>query len=209
VLRSGKEMLYVPDVNVVTIEYPPSANFFVGSTILMRRWFGNMMRNGSRAIALGPKPMGFFVWWCLIDQRIGVWTSLIGPVGAICLSLSVSPFAILVYLYWVALTRFLQCLLLLNVRREVSWTYPFLLYFNQVYGALVKTYILFRLNKQSWTRQKTAARSSDGQMEAALKAASSRAMHVLSLSAFVLFVAFYVNAFHLNDLLSFAAFNIP
>ena len=44
--------------------------------------------------------------------------------------------------------------MLLTSRYEISWRYPFLLYYGQVIGALVKTYVLFRMDQQSWTRQK-------------------------------------------------------
>ena len=194
ILRTGKEMLYLPDVQITTIEYPPSDNFFVGSTVLMRRWFGNMFRNGGRALALGPRPMGLFVWWCLVDQRLSLWTTLVGPVGAICLALTHNPFALFLYVYWVALTRFTQTMFLLTVRPDVSWRYPFLLYFNQIYGSLVKTYILFRLDRQSWTRQKTSAARSGGRFDRAVFDASSASIHLLSAAAFCLTVAFYVGA---------------
>jgi hypothetical protein len=48
----------------------------------MRRWFGNMLRASGRAIALGPRQVGLFAWWCLIDQRISMWTPLLLPLSA-------------------------------------------------------------------------------------------------------------------------------
>ena len=121
----------------------------------MIRWFGNMLRTNGRAIALGPRRMGLFTWWCIVDQRVSMWTSLVGPVSAIGLALSADPFILPLYILWVALTRFLQTLLLLTMRQEVSAYYPFLLYFNQIYGSMVKVFVLFRLDRQKWTRQNT------------------------------------------------------
>ena len=60
ILKSGFEMIYIPDVKVLTIETPPDPNFFRSSIVLMRRWFGNMLRTNDRAIKLGPNKIGFF-----------------------------------------------------------------------------------------------------------------------------------------------------
>ena len=51
-------MLYLPDVRVVTIEHPPARWLLPAATQLMLRWFGNMLRTSSRAIALGPRRVG-------------------------------------------------------------------------------------------------------------------------------------------------------
>ncbi|MEO0406198.1 MAG: glycosyltransferase [Cyanobacteria bacterium P01_A01_bin.135] len=84
-LQRGYDMIYVPDVIVYSIE-TISGSFFDRAYQNMRRWYGNMLRNSSRAIALGPQKSGWFMWYCLIDQRISFWTSLITP-GAIVLFL--------------------------------------------------------------------------------------------------------------------------
>src|SRR3546814_19230697 len=129
------------------------------ASMLMVRWFGNMLRTNSRALALGPRRMGLFTWWAILDQRITMWTSLIGLTGALWITLFKTPFALVVYLYWVALTRFVQTLTLLTVRKNVSWNFPFLLFFNQIFGSLVTTYFFLRLDRHSWTRQKTVGSS--------------------------------------------------
>jgi glycosyltransferase Alg8 len=155
-LRRGLRMLYVPDVRVITIEHPPARGLPRGSTLLMLRWFGNMLRANGRAIRLGPGRMGPFLWWCLVDQRISMWTPLVGPIAAILLAVTTTPAFLYAYLLWVMLTRLLQSLALLTVRPAISGLYPFLIYYNQLYGALLKTYILFRLDRQRWTRQNIA-----------------------------------------------------
>ena len=40
------------DVTILTVEHPPHPNFLVGTTMLMVRWFGNMLRTNARAIAV-------------------------------------------------------------------------------------------------------------------------------------------------------------
>ncbi|MET0180445.1 MAG: glycosyltransferase [Novosphingobium sp.] len=154
-LSSGYEMLYIPDVRITTIESPPHPDFGIAATQLMVRWFGNMLRTNSRALALGPDRIGFFTWWSILDQRLSMWTSLAGLTGALLVTVAGAPVLLLGYIYWVALSRFGQTLMLMTVHQRSSWRYPFLLYFNQIYGSAIKTYILFHLDRQKWTRQKT------------------------------------------------------
>ena len=146
----------MPDVQVLTIEQPPAPDLLRASTALMLRWFGNMLRASGRCLALGPGRVGWFVWWCLVDQRVSMWTPLVGPVAAILLGVAVTPAFLYAYLLWVMATRLLQSLLLLTVRPTISGLYPPLLYYSQVYGALLKTWVLFRLDRQRWTRQNIA-----------------------------------------------------
>jgi mannuronan synthase len=134
-------MLYLPDVRVVTVEHPPAKRLLPATTKLMLRWFGNMLRGSSRAIGLGPRRIGLFSWRCLVDQRLSMWTPLLGPVVAVLFALSKSLLFLYAYLLWVGVTRLLQALLLLTARPRISGVYPLLIYFGQVYGALVKTYI--------------------------------------------------------------------
>lgn len=154
-LSSGYEMLYIPDVRITTIESPPHPDFGIASTQLMMRWYGNMLRTNSRALGLGPSRIGLFTWWSILDQRLSMWTSLAGLTGALLVAAAGTPALLLGYIYWIALSRFMQTMLLWSVHKRVSWTYPFLLYYNQIYGSAVKTYILFHLDRQKWTRQKT------------------------------------------------------
>ena len=99
-----------------------------------------------------------FTWWCLIDQRLSMWTPLIGPIVALFFVLGKSP----VFLYtYAALGRDhaagAGACCCCPCARRISGLYPLLIYFGQVYGALVKTYIMFRLDRQRWTRQNIAA----------------------------------------------------
>ncbi|MBT5240758.1 MAG: glycosyltransferase [Rhodospirillaceae bacterium] len=154
-LKNGWDMRYLPDVQVRSIEDMPSGGFFTSTTALMQRWFGNMLRNNGRAIARGPKSMGLFFWWCLVDQRLSIWTSLTGPAFALLGAIAISPKFLFSYFAWVLFTRFIQATITGFYRgRGFSPYFPPLLYFTQVVGSLVKVYVSFRLNKQSWTRQK-------------------------------------------------------
>lgn len=186
-LKSGYKMLYIPDVSVATIETPPSSNFFRASAMLMVRWFGNMLRNNHRALALGPNRIGYFTWWTVLDQRVTMWTSLTGPTFAIIGAIFVSSQMLLLYIVWVLMSRYALTVLLLSARPRISVLYPFLMFFNQVYGSAIKTFIFFRLDRQGWTRQRT--KLAGGRVAGRLPAWTSTYMHVLTFSFFAVAIA--------------------
>lgn len=202
ILKNGGKMAYVPDVTVNTVESPPDPHFVRASTMLMVRWFGNMLRTNGRALALGPRKIGLFTWWTVLDQRMSMWTATVGPTSAILLTLYYGPLAMVAYIYWIGVTRFIQTLALLTARREVSWSYPFLLYFNQTYGSLVKMYIFFRLDKQKWTRQNTTASRDMSSFNTRIIGMTSVAMHVTAVLFFVACVATYLGIIHPTSILA-------
>ncbi|MCB1783646.1 MAG: glycosyltransferase family 2 protein [Alphaproteobacteria bacterium] len=190
VLKKGYDMLYVPDTVVMTVEHPPSDNFFKATTQLMFRWFGNMLRTNGRALALGPHRIGLFTWWCVLDQRISMWTSLAGPLFAIMLVIKHSIAFFPIYVAWIAFTRWVMTLMLLSARPVLSWYYPFLIYYNQVWGSMIKTYVFFRLDKQSWTRQKTKLNRGMSSGQQKFVDATSVFMYVCAMMIFIAVVGF-------------------
>ncbi|HMR31020.1 MAG TPA: glycosyltransferase [Geminicoccaceae bacterium] len=189
-LEQGWDMLYVPDIRVLTVEHPPARGFLRASTQLMLRWFGNMLRASGRAIALGPRRIGLFTWWCLVDQRLSMWTPLVGPVVVTIAALSYAPALLYAYALWVMTTRLLQALALLTMRPTIGGLWPVLIYYNQVYGALLKTWVLFRLDRQRWTRQNIALRAELGPGARAMRTIGSAYVHGLALLALVTGLAF-------------------
>lgn len=151
-LKSGGQMFYIPDAMAYTIEIVKGSGFARMKENLLR-WSGNMLRNGSRAIALGPRKIGFFIWWCLIDQRIAMWTILIGLFATIILSIAVTPAFLLVYIIWILFTRLCLSCILFYYGRRIDVSFPFLLYFSQVLNSFVKIYLLFRLPRQRWANR--------------------------------------------------------
>lgn len=181
-MQRSIKMMYLPDVKAYGLEaLPDKDKFFSSSKELMIRWFGNMMRTSGRAIDLGPRRNGFFVWWCLVDQRLSMWTSLVGPAVTLLFALMVTPMYLVFYALWVALSRLLFSLIFGAAYRRFSFLWPFLLYYNQFYGALLKIYMSFRLNRQGWNRQKVAGRKQTD----VLQVFSSVTLHI---SALILFV---------------------
>ncbi len=154
VLRQGWDMLYVPDAIIHPIEELPQEGFVKSATSLMMRWYGNMVRGNFRAIKLGPVRCGWFLWTCLIDQRISMWTTLVGPTAMIVTSILYSPIAILYYLLWVLVSRGLVCLIYFVSTGKFHPLFPLILYFNQVLGSVIKIYSTFHPHRQKWTRQR-------------------------------------------------------
>ncbi|MGB1234596.1 MAG: glycosyltransferase [Planktomarina sp.] len=150
-LKCHAKMTYVPDATVYTIEVIHENG--MGRMIQnFRRWSGNMLRNGARAIALGPRVVTPFIWWCLVDQRIAMWTMLVSPLIALLLMFE-APHILWSVLLWITASRVGLCLFLFRHSREADMTWPFILYLNQVINASVKVFMIFHLSKQKWANR--------------------------------------------------------
>ncbi len=186
-LRTGKRMLYVPDAHGVTIEV------FEGSSVQrmienLRRWSGNMLRNGSRAIALGPRRMPVFIWWCLVDQRLAMWTMLFGPLCAVVGTARYGLMFLAAYAVYIALTRLVSALVLFAYSRQVNLHYVWALYVNQLLNSAVKLYMIWRLPKQRWFNRGDQKSGADG--DAFIAAArNTMAAYLTGLSVAVLLLA--------------------
>lgn len=191
-LTHGWKMMYIPDVKVVTIETPPNPSFLASSVQLMVRWFGNMLRTNGRALAWGPSRVGLWTWWSIFDQRISMWTSLTGLFSSILMAIFVDPMLLVGYFYWALLSRLILTITLLSVRQTVDWRYPLLLYYNQIVGSLIKTYIFFRMNRQKWTRQDNKGGASKSRFKERFDVYTSRLAHAFSLAVFVTLIGSYI-----------------
>lgn len=181
-LRNGYEMAYLPDVRSWSMETQPRPTFLDSAKTLMVRWFGNMMRTNGRAIRLGPSRIGFFTWWSIIDQRVSAWTTMVGPTSVALAALFQSASIIPIYVAWVMATRYVFCAAISLFRG--TWfpiTHPPVLYFGQIVGAALKIFVLFRLDKQRWTRQGAASSAERLSLPARVRAMESTLHHVLAL----------------------------
>ncbi|MDP7098457.1 MAG: glycosyltransferase [Rhodospirillales bacterium] len=197
-LRNAK-LLYVPDAVVYTVEYIEGTGL-ERMVQNFRRWSGNMLRNGSRALALGPRKVGFFIWWCVLDQRIAMWTMLVSPVLAIMTSSLHSADYIVSYLLWIAVSRMALSIVLFGYTRRVNMAFPWMLYFNQLINASVKVYCLFRLSKQRWSNRGDQ-RSEDGTgLAETLRVAMANYLTLLYVSILCLAVITYSELLDLPSL---------
>jgi mannuronan synthase len=151
-LSKGVKMTYVPDATGTTIEVVEGSGWTRMEENL-RRWSGNMLRNGQRAIKLGPGRMPFFIWWCVVDQRLAMWTTLFSPMLAGAEALRMGPIYIVQYILYLAITRMLLSLALFSYSERVDLNYVWILPVNQKLNAQVKVYMLWRLNKQRWANR--------------------------------------------------------
>ncbi|MFK7769797.1 MAG: glycosyltransferase [Mariniblastus sp.] len=153
-LKKGSEMLYVPDAIIYCME--DSGPEPIRTSIKkMHRWFGNMLRNNGRAISLGLGRQRPFIWWCHVDQRLSMYTSLLGPVSAIWAAIWLSPYYLLIYAILVLLVRTIYILILTIEGHRLSLVdIPMLLY-TQWIGSIVKIYTMFHLHHQKWDSHRT------------------------------------------------------
>lgn len=153
VLRQGWKMLYIPDVTCCSLE-SRDISFFKASFSLPYRWFGNTLRNNPRALALGPGCTGWFIWFCILDQRLSMWTSLVGICGAFALAAAKTLFYLPLYLAWAVLVRASQLVVIVYHGHAVTLrSIPIMLY-TQWVGAVIKIHAAFHLNDQSWSKGK-------------------------------------------------------
>jgi len=150
-LRRGSKMGYVPDACVYTVE------IIHGSGVKrmvqnLRRWSGNMLRNGSRALALGPQRVGLFIWWCVLDQKMAIWTMLVSPT-LVLIGIFFEPAYLFPAVLWIVTSRLVLSLHLFRYARMADMSWPFILYLNQLVNALVKSYMTFFPHKQVWANR--------------------------------------------------------
>ncbi|MEM6482736.1 MAG: glycosyltransferase [Pseudomonadota bacterium] len=191
-LTCGAKMTYVPDATVYTIEVIKE-NGLERMIQNFRRWSGNMLRNGSRAIALGPRKVKPFIWWCVVDQRIAMWTMMVAPTLAVMASI-IEPFYFWSCLIWVLFSRIVLCLFLYRYSRTVDLTWPFILYLNQVINACVKIFMIFHLSKQKWSNRGNQSAGGGTGFKARVQNATAKAQLVISVGCFLTIIAIYIGA---------------
>ena len=152
-----------------------------------------MLRTNGRALELSPRQIGLFTWWSIFDQRLSIWSTLAGPLSVIVAAVFFDPLVLPIYVAWVMFTRYVFCWIICGFRgRTFPISYPFLLYFSQLFGACVKSFVFFRLDRQKWTRQ--AAGTGTGAAPVALgrrmAAMGSAYLHFLALGWLTVVVLF-------------------
>jgi mannuronan synthase len=187
-IKHKARLLYVPDAMGYTVEII-KGNGVSRMIQNYRRWSGNMLRNGARVIALGPRHMPLFIWWCFVDQRIAMWTMLVNPMLAFAASMFYSGSYLIQYFLFLALSRLVLSLVLWCYARKVDIAFPFILYLNQVINASVKVYALFRLAKQRWyNRGDQKSRESGNRLTAMTRNSVAFYQTTLAVSALFLIV---------------------
>jgi glycosyltransferase Alg8 len=149
--KKGWDMICLPDAYAYAMENAGPTP--VWTTVKkLHRWMGNMLRFNWRGLALGPQRIGgLWIWLTLLDQRICMWTSLVGLTGAIVLSIGYSPFFIVAYFSMLFMRRLIFLCMLRIEGNKLSIRYLPILVCTQWFGTFVKLWILSNMSKQGWT----------------------------------------------------------
>jgi glycosyltransferase Alg8 len=147
--KNGHRMLYVPDAMVSTFEVI-SGSAVHRAMANTRRWSGNSVRHGWRAIMLGPKKLGWFPWYCLIDQRLTMLTILFGPTVALFTLATGRWEMAAAYLLWVLSSRIAHASISWRHGRRFSAYYIPLQIISDWVTALTKLWVIFHPAKQNW-----------------------------------------------------------
>ncbi|MEY8248170.1 MAG: glycosyltransferase [Bermanella sp.] len=206
-LTQDARMLYIPDAIVYTVEEIEGLGL-ARMTQNFWRWSGNMLRNGARALALGPRKVGFFIWWCILDQRIAMWTMLISPILAISASVVLDSAFIVGYITWIMFSRMLLSLFLYRYSRQIHISFPFILYANQILNAGVKVYCLFRLSKQRWSHRGNQSAGLEHNLALAVRTWIAFWVTIIWVSSLIVFALLYSGIFKLPSYLHFMAYFI-
>ncbi len=171
-----KRMLYVPDAMVTTLEVV-SGSAVKRALANIRRWSGNSLRHSWRAFKLGPRKLGWFCWYSLLDQRMAIWTVLVGPLFAI-LALSEGHGQLAVgYLLWVMFSRLAHSAISWRHGRRFSAFYLPLQIASDWVIAVTKIWILFHPAKQAWMNR--GARTLDSTKNGGFYRMKTAAAHYL------------------------------
>jgi glycosyltransferase Alg8 len=147
--RHRRRMLYIPDAMVTTFEVV-HGSAVQRALANIRRWSGNSLRHSWRAFQLGPRTLGWFCWYSLLDQRLAIWTVLVGPLFALlalgsgCAQLAAG------YVLWVLLSRVAHASVSWWHGRRFSAFYIPLQILSDWAISLTKVWVLFHPAKQSW-----------------------------------------------------------
>lgn len=201
-LERGYDMLYIPDIVVYSIE-TISGSLMQRAYNNMRRWYGNMLRNSDRAIALGPGKMGGFIWYCLLDQRISIWTALITP-SLLLLALVRGQWLIFgILCAWILFSRPLILAIIFWGRpSHLKPVHLLLLLSSQWSSAVIKVWTQMNLAQQKWANRGNQSISAAGTgLEKFFKTKTSAFLMYSQIVAFVvvlLTIAGLINP--INDL---------
>jgi len=153
-----RRVLYVPDAVATTIEVVDGHPLRRAAANL-RRWSGNSFSNSWRGILLGPHRLGLFPWWGLIDQRISIVTTLVGPLTAFVATACGRYDIAAGYLLWAIITRHLRAAAAWIHGRRFSAFYAPLLVVSEWTGSAIKLWVAFHPARQ--TRLNRGARRMD------------------------------------------------
>jgi glycosyltransferase Alg8 len=94
--------------------------------------------------------VGGFIWWAMIDQRVSIWTTLVGPTTTLLALLDGRTDVAAGYLVWVLITRTVRSVPAFLHGRRISLAYGPLSALLDWAAALLKIWVLFFPVRQTW-----------------------------------------------------------
>lgn len=202
VIEAGWDITYVPDEVIYCLEALPGKGFVADTIGLQKRWFGNMVRGGAKALRLGPQKLGWFTYLALLDQKVSMWTPLMGIIFFGLAALIHDPAFLVIFLLWVSFTRTVHAGMTGLISKRWHPIFPALTYYGQVVGAGIKIFVNHNPNVQKWTRQNTGGAGAD---RAAMVRPDSKLMLAASLAGFIAVVMMLTNVTNRSDRFDFSA----
>ncbi|GAB4465610.1 MAG: hypothetical protein OHK0037_20570 [Elainellaceae cyanobacterium] len=189
-LKHRYDMLYIPDVIIYSIE-TISGSLWQRAYQNMRRWYGNMLRNSGRAIALGPQKTGWFVWFVLIDQKISIWTPLITPAFLLLCFFQGHWLTAILIVSWLMLTRPIALALYFihfsNRDSHLKLLHLPLLIASQWAACLVKIWTQTNLAQQRWSNRGNQQISAEGKgVVRVMKLGTARFLYLSGVTSFII-----------------------
>ncbi|MEA3522841.1 MAG: glycosyltransferase, partial [Campylobacterota bacterium] len=162
-MKNGWEMLYLPDVLVYSLE-SRDESFLEVSQSLPYRWYGNTLRNNTRARALKNQPL--FIRYLFWDQLTLMWTSIVGITATLFFAIFVNFIYLPLYISWIFLVRILQMSVFVFFGHRISMrTLPLMLY-SQWIGSYVKIKAFFHLSDQKYSKPSGELQTADKDVDA-------------------------------------------
>lgn len=152
--KVGKtEMLYIPDVIVHTIECIDE-NGFVRAQKNLRRWFTNTARNNARSLQIPPFVRTTpFIWFCILMQRLSMYTNLFGLITAVCLSITMDPVFLVAFLYLNLISSMFVTLIFSVNSGKMLYHGIYVHLLDQYVGTVIKLWAFSHMAQQKWAHR--------------------------------------------------------
>jgi glycosyltransferase Alg8 len=149
-LINKNEFMYIPDATAYTIECI-NENGVMRTLKNLKRWFTNTARNNTRSLLIPPfVRTPFFIWFCILSQRLTMFTNFIGVITAITLSIFVNIIFLPAFLYVFLLGSFFINIVISISRKRMLYHGIYIRFFDQFVGTVVKLWAFSHMAQQKW-----------------------------------------------------------
>jgi glycosyltransferase Alg8 len=149
-LIGKNELMYIPDAVVYTIECI-NEDGVMRALKNLKRWFTNTARNNMRSLLVPPfLRTPFFIWFCILSQRLTMFTNFIGIITALALSLLVNWIFLPAFIYIFLLSTILINTIISINRGRMLFHGIYIRFFDQFIGSMIKLWAFSHIAQQKW-----------------------------------------------------------